>query len=141
MIVVDASVWISGLAPDDVNHVRSQEWFAALPDGEELIEPRLLLVEVSATIGRRTGDLWLAERAENSVRENPSVVLHSMSDEFIDTAAALAARLRLRAGDAIYVALAHLTGARLVTWDREQRERASALITATSPDDDLNDDV
>ena len=48
MTVVDASVWISYLLPDDVNHEESRDWFEQLPPTETLLVPMLLLVEISA---------------------------------------------------------------------------------------------
>ena len=61
-----------------------------------------------------------------------------MMDELIDEQRpTVAAELRLRAGDAVYVALARLTGARLVSWDREQLARSSPIVQASSPADDL----
>ena len=45
-------------------------------------------------------------------------------DEALSRAAAdLAARLRLRAGDAVYIATAALSRLPLVSWDTEQRKR------------------
>ena len=138
MIVVDASVWISDLFPDDVNHDRTHEWFATLPDGEELLEPRLLVVEIADRYGTAvTGNDWTSTRSVEWALANPRLVLRSMTDELVDAAATLAASLRLQYGDAIYVALAHLSGARLVSWDREQIQRARAVVSASTPEDDL----
>ena len=137
MIVIDASVWVSDLLPNDVNHAQSEAWFAQLPIDEVLLEPRLLLVEVAATIGRRIHDAEVARRTRVSIADYPNLVLVPMTDELIDEAAEVAAQLRLRTGDAIYVALAGLNGARLVSWDREQLARAAPVVQASSPADDL----
>ena len=45
----------------------------------------------------------------------------------------LAADLRLKGADAIYVALAHQLGVPLVSWDKEQLQRSSGLIEAYTP--------
>ena len=45
----------------------------------------------------------------------------------------LDAVLRLRGADATYVAVAQRLDLPLITWDREQLERASRLITVRSP--------
>jgi predicted nucleic acid-binding protein len=137
VIVGDASLWISYLLPDDVKHEVSREWFAQLSPDEEIVEPSLLLVEIAAGLSRRTGRFDLVQQAVATVRSDPRLRLHSMTDALMDEALTLAMRLRLRAGDAIYVALSRLTGATLVTWDREQRERAVAVVETRSPDDDL----
>jgi predicted nucleic acid-binding protein len=135
--VVDASVWISYLLPDDVNHEASRTWFERRPSDETLLAPMLLLVEISAGLARRTGRLDLVEDAVAIVRTTPQLILRSMEDELMEVAVRLAAQLRLRAGDSIYVALAAVSGDRLLTWDREQRERSSSIVTVSSPADDL----
>lgn len=140
MSVVDASVWISYLLPDDVNHEESRAWFEQLPPTERLLAPMLLLVEIAAGLARRTGRLDTVECAVAVVRAEPRLTIWSMDDDLMERAVQLAATLRLRAGDAVYVALAAVTGTRLVTWDREQRERSASQVDVASPADDLNDD-
>ena len=139
MIVGDASIWISYLLPDDVNHEASRAWFAQLSPDEEIVEPSLLLVEIAAGLSRRTGRFDLVQQAIATVRSEPRLRLHSMTDALMDEALTLAMRLRLRAGDAIYVALAHIMGVPLVTWDREQRQRSTSVIAVASPDDDVGE--
>jgi predicted nucleic acid-binding protein len=134
--VVDASVWINYLLPDDVNHEQSRAWFEQLPPSETILAPLLLLVEISAGLARRTGRLDIVEQAVAIVRVEPRLTLRSMDDALMETAGELAAELQLRAGDSIYVALASISGTRLVTWDREQRERSAARILVSSPEDD-----
>ena len=137
MIVGDASIWISYLLPDDVNHEASRSWFAQLSPDEGMVEPSLLLVEIAAGLSRRTGRLDLVQQAITTVRSDPRLRVHSMTDALMEEALAVAMRLRLRAGDAVYVALAHILGVPLVTWDREQRQRSASVISVSSPDDDL----
>lgn len=48
-------------------------------------------------------------------------------------AAKLAAALRLRGADAVYVALALEYGATLVTWDAEMLQRAPAAMLTMTP--------
>ena len=140
MTVVDASVWISYLLTDDVNHAQSRAWFEQLGPTDVLLVPMLLLVEISAGLARRTGRLDSVEHAIAVVRSEPRLAIRQMDDVLMETAVQLAAELRLRAGDAIYVALASIEGARLVTWDREQRERSTARVVTSSPADDLDSD-
>jgi predicted nucleic acid-binding protein len=135
--VVDASVWISYLLPDDVNHTASREWFAQLPPDEEIVEPLLLLVEIAAGFARRTGRRDLVEQVLAAVRSEPRLRLQSMTDSLMDQAVDIATQLRLRAGDSVYVAVARISGTRLVTWDREQRERSASAVEVASPADDL----
>jgi predicted nucleic acid-binding protein len=50
------------------------------------------------------------------------------------TAASLAADVRLRGGDAVYVAAARRLDLPLITWDSEQRQRAAGLVVVRAPD-------
>ncbi len=58
----------------------------------------------------------------------------AMDSAFIQASADIAADLRLRAGDATYVALAYQLNIPLISWDNEQLERASNLVTTYTPD-------
>ena len=77
VIVADASVRVSNLLPEDVNHAPSEAWFTQLPDHEELLEPRLLIVEIAATLSRRTNDPDVARRNTTAIEANPKIVLVS----------------------------------------------------------------
>ena len=53
---VDASVWVSSLAPQDTHHVTTKAWLSQrLAGGDTLIIPSLALAEVAGAISRRTG--------------------------------------------------------------------------------------
>ncbi len=59
------------------------------------------------------------------------VIVHDFP--FAARAARLAADLRLRGADAVYVVAAHVLNIPLVTWDREQHERASTVVAVQAP--------
>ncbi len=63
-----------------------------------------------------------------------TLTILAMDPNFVDAAATIAADLRLRAGDAIYVALAQQLNIPLVSWDKEQLQKASSLIPVYTPD-------
>jgi predicted nucleic acid-binding protein len=95
-----------------------------------------LLTEVAGAIARRTGKPELAHQAVKRLLNIPSLRLVA-SDQQLGTAAArLAADLRLRGADAMYVAVAYRLNIPLVTWDREQLERTQNFIVAYTPEDD-----
>ena len=62
--------------------------------------------------------------AGRRVLEMPGLVLHDLGVEEMAVAARLASDLRLRAADAVYVAVARTAGP-LITLDAELRDRAS----------------
>lgn len=132
--VVDASVWVSRFIPADVHHAQSRDWLADhLAHGRPILAPTLLLVEVAGAISRRTDDPMIARDVAASLRVLPGLTWVGLSGEVRDHAAELAASLRLRGADAVYVAISHRLGVPLVTWDVEQRARASARVTTRTP--------
>ncbi|MDX1415473.1 MAG: PIN domain-containing protein [Candidatus Promineifilaceae bacterium] len=134
MIVVDASVWVCHLLAQDNHHRASRRWFSGVINRREIIAaPGLLLVEVSGAIARRTGNSALARRAYESIAAAPGLRLVPIEPQLALLAARLAADLELRGPDAIYVAVAHKLRIPLVTWDREQLNRASRLIKTHFP--------
>lgn len=142
MRVVDASVWVARLVPQDVHYQASCLWLeATIARGGRLISPILLLAEVSGAVARRTGDAALAERAVEGVLRVPKLGLVPTDSRLGRMAAQLAADLSLRGADALYVALAYHLSVPLVTWDRQQRERASARVTVCAPDTDSMRDL
>lgn len=140
MSVVDASIWVSLLAADDVNHAATLRWFERqIASGNPLAAPTLVLVEVAAAMTRRTGDPSTGVSAAMRLRRMPELVLIDLSIERAEHAASVAARLALRGADAVYVALAVSLGTALVSWDRQQRERSATVVPALSPADDLDE--
>ncbi|HZS01642.1 MAG TPA: PIN domain-containing protein [Chloroflexota bacterium] len=134
MIVVDASVWISSLIEQDINHPISLQWFEAYTDGGGvLVEPVFFLVEVAGAVARLRGSPADGKLAASRLSAISGLRLVGQDAQFSEAAADLAADLRLRGADAIYVATAHLLGIPLLTWDREQRERAGAVVRVHTP--------
>ena len=135
MTVIDASVWVSRLVPQDVNHRASRLYLKQqAAQGQRLIAPVILLTEVAGAIARRTGSSQLARQAIDQMLQIPALHIVAIDHQLGQTATNLAAKLYLRGTDAIYVALAYRLGIDLVSWDKEQLERAGKLIQATTPE-------
>lgn len=135
MRVVDASVWVSRLVPQDVHHPASRRWLEAHAD--PLIAPILLLAEVAGAIARRTGAPELGRQAVETLTQLPNLRLVPLDPRLGLETARLAADLQLRGADAAYVAVAYHLHLPLVTWDREQADRAGPLIAVYTPDLDM----
>lgn len=130
MIVVDASVWVARLVPQDAFHQPVSDWMAARRDKNTLlVSPSLLLVEVSGAIARRTNDPALAQRALTALQQLPGLRLIEMERGLVESAAALAALLGLRGADALYVAAAEYLNLPLCTLDEDQARRAAYKVT------------
>ena len=147
MVVVDASVWVSRLVPDDVNHIVSKQWLEQYSVGDgRLLAPGLLLVEVAAAVSRRTGKINLARAAARRIQRLPELKLVAMDNHLISQATEIAADFGLRGADAIYVAVARHLKVPLVTWDRDQKDRSEKVIAVYTPDsllksDEMNDEA
>jgi predicted nucleic acid-binding protein len=136
--VVDASVWVSWFVPADAHHDPSRRWMSAqVAQGEPIVAPLLVLAEVAGAVARRTGLSALGAHAVSLVRHLPNARLVAVDEELAQLGALVAAQLRLRGADALYVALARRLGIPLVTWDQEQRERGRPLIAVLNPQDIL----
>lgn len=134
MIVVDASVLVSHLVPQDVHHATSRAWFRQqLETGTRLVAPIILLTEVGGAIARRTGDADLGHRAVDRIQQIPTLRLLSVEHSPGLLATRLAIDLRLRGADAIYVVVAEQLDIPLVSWDNEHRERALSRIAVMTP--------
>ena len=135
VVVIDASVWVSMFIPQDVYQAPSRLWLENYTTGGSfLTAPAFLLVEVAAAIARRTQQVLLAQQAVQYLTTFGSLQLVTIDSLLIKDAIDAAINSRLRAGDAIYVALAQQLGIPLVSWDNEQLRRAGATIVTYTPD-------
>jgi predicted nucleic acid-binding protein len=133
VIVLDASVWVSALQPDDVNHEISDQWLVRWTSSNPIFVPSIFLAEVGGAIARRTGNSVLGSQIVEDIVGDPMVQLVMVDLVLAKSAARHAVTLFLRGADAVYVALAAQLGLPLITWDQEQLTRASNLVTAQSP--------
>ena len=62
------------------------------------------------------------------------ITFYEVDEVLADVSARVAARYRLRGADAVYVAVARVSGSTLITLDYQQRHRAADLVpTMTVP--------
>ncbi len=134
MAVVDASVLLSFLRPEEPYHEASKAWLDALIEaGGHFSAPALLLGEVAAPLSRAYGQPEMAKDVILELKNAPFVKLVSLTIPLASRAAVIAADYRIRGCDAVYVALAEALGEELITLDRQQRERALDIISARQP--------
>jgi predicted nucleic acid-binding protein len=134
VIAIDASVWVSFLAPQDVFHAPTVNWIHPWRAAEEpMLSPVILLSEVGSALARRFSDPYLGLNAIIQMKSIPGVYLIPIDLELGELAAELAASLQLRGADATYVAVARRFRVPLVTWDRELHNRAATVIQTYTP--------
>jgi predicted nucleic acid-binding protein len=133
-VTIDANIWLAAADVDEPAHdVCVACLRQVLLRKARLEHPWLLLVEVSATVARKTRNPSLAEEAVAVVQAVPGQVWHSLDAGLARTAGQLAAQLALRSADAVYAAVAKHSGAVLLTCDVEMQTRAAGAIACLSP--------
>ena len=134
MITIDASVWVAADPMAGEAHVEAAAFRLAIAKtGVAIHQPAISLVELAASLARRTGDAEVARQATLALLQTPRLVIHGLDMGAAADAARLAAQTRLRAGDAIYVATARRAGTTLVTLDLELLERAHGVVPVMTP--------
>ena len=134
MITIDASVLVAAGSPGDMASQQSVQFLrAALGAGLAVHQPTLTLVEVSASIARRTNDPALARDVGLRLLQMPGLVMHPLDIEAAAEAAAIAGRAQLRGADAIYAATALRHGTTLVTLDQELLTRTAGIVDSVGP--------
>ena len=134
MPVIDVSVYISLINEGEEQYASSWTWFENAQAGQEqLVAPVILLAEVAAALNRGVGDKALAHRVVDQLKGSEIIEWVPVTSALAEQAAAIAADHRIRGCDAIYVAVASRLGDSLVTLDRQQLERAAAVVTVHRP--------
>ena len=134
LLTVDASVFVASCHQREPGYADSCAFLAALRDvGLPLIEPAILPVEVAAALSRSGSDTALAREYASAILALPRLTVVSVDSRLARRAVEIAAENRLRGADALYATVAVLYGARLVTLDREQLQRAPAVVSACRP--------
>lgn len=134
MIVIDASVWVSYLLPQEPAHQFTKQWLAQyLVNGGTLAAPIILVPEVAGAVTRRTRFITEGQQAIDYLTNLSPLRLLMLNRSLGLAAAQVAVDLQLKGADACYVAVAQRLRVPLVSWDQEQLRRASQLIQAYTP--------
>ncbi len=137
---IDASVFVNAFNPQEEGHEASFALLASIQEmSDPIIVPTLLVPEVAAAIARATGDATGAVGYARSAAALPHLALAPLGPAMGRQAAELAAAHRLRAADAVYVAVARRYGTSLVSRDEEQRARGSNVVACRTPEEALAD--
>lgn len=127
--VVDASLWVSRLVPQEPFHRAVTRWMQAERSrGAVFYAPSLLLPEAAGAICRRTGAPELGSGAIERLLALSELRIVQMSQALVERAALAAASLSLRGVDSIYVALAAHLNLPLATLDSDQAKRSAPTI-------------
>lgn len=134
MYTLDANIFVRDLDTREPNHAECHALLAALKLGaHRIVVPGLALAEVAGAISRTRRDPIAGRLAAQLLSETANITFVPLDPALAQAAAELAADYALRGADAVYVAVARRHGCTLVSLDREQRERAAAVVTARAP--------
>ena len=134
MAIIDASVYVALINAHESEHANSWAWFDQAKTAQEpVVAPVILLPKVSAALSRGVEDPALAHRVVQQLLRSKVIELTPVTTALAERAAAIAADHRIRGCDAVYIALAEQLSDCLVTLDRQQLERGSAVVTARKP--------
>lgn len=123
--VLDASVFIAAISPAERHHHRAKRLFDRHPDTEPFLVPDLFRVEVVAGLSRRGEPAAFVDTVDAVIR-GPRFHARPLDGALLERTVYVARLARLRAYDAVYVALALLADAPFLTLDGEVAERSGA---------------
>lgn len=135
--VVDASVYVARTRRSEPGFADAAAFFHRLDvEQRSVYLPAIALPEIAGNIARATGKPRHARRLL-AIFMQPYVYVVDVDATLGRLAANLAAEHRIRGCDAVYVALAQLRNAPLITLDQEQRQRVPLSVTARTPAEEL----
>ena len=133
-LVVDASVFLAFVIPEEKEHGEAARFFACCDTGkQQILFPALALAEVAGGVARRKRAPMKAALAVSRMQRLAGVKFFPLTEQSAAAAARLAANHFLRGADAIYCQLAREKTVPLVTFDLEIRERATGVVRGLSP--------
>jgi predicted nucleic acid-binding protein len=132
--VIDTTAWISRLITTDGNHAKARVWLNNfMVNGGTLVAPTLFAVEVGTNVSRITGKSRRGRAAVVQIYNLPVMTLVPMDQALVEEATDIGIDFAIKASDAFFVAIAKRLGIPLVTFDKDQLNRPTSIITAIQP--------
>jgi predicted nucleic acid-binding protein len=133
-VVIDASVLVSWMVSYDANHDASYYWMKRYRAMRGLlVAPSFAIIEIAAAIARQSKLPALAKAAIKDLYSVSTLRIVPLDSILVSSAVDIASDLQLCAVDAAYVAVAYKLKIPLVSWDKEQLQRGSGLLTTYTP--------
>lgn len=120
--ILDASVFVAAISPAERHHASALALYESLPERTPFSVPGVFRVEVISALSRRGESADVLDLVDALLR-GPRFFSFPVDDALIELATEVARKARLRAYDAIYVALALQSGSPLYTLDAELKDR------------------
>lgn len=134
-MIVDASVWVASVLDKDAHHEVSLAFMHRFVKERQIATvPVLVWAEIAGAVARRTGDTDRGLKAAGLITAQVWVRGVPLDTSLASESMRLAATLRLRGADAVYVALAATYREPLITLDAEMLERARGVAEVFTPE-------
>ena len=138
LYVIDASVLLSSLRLSEPDHVESLRLLKQIErSGWQIYVPTILMAEIAAGITRNMGKARRAQQVLAMIASQTHIDIVDVDERLGGLAATIAAQQLIRGCDAIYVALAQMRNATLITLDLEQRDHVPVDVIARTPAQEL----
>lgn len=133
-MIIDASIWVASVIETDAHHAISLAFLRRFVTEQQIaVVPLLAWAEIAGAVARRTGDTARGMKVVSVLAAKTWVRGVPLEAALASTSTDLAARLRLRGADAVYVALAATMHAPLLTLDGEMLARARTEVETYTP--------
>ena len=127
-LVIDANVWVSAADPTDNMSEPSRAFLSTVAARElPIVLPEFAKLEIACALARRLRSPEDGRSLADQMLESSRMSTYSVNRAVLRGAIELGTRNYLRAGDALYAAVARVAEGQLVSWDRQLIERAGAV--------------
>jgi predicted nucleic acid-binding protein len=134
-MIVDASVWVASVLEKDAHHEVCLAFMHRFVQQRQIATvPLLAWPEIAGAVARRTSDTDRGLKAAELIIAQAWVKGVPLDASLASESIRLAAKLRLRGADAVYVALAATYGEPLITLDAEMLERTRDMAEVFTPE-------
>ncbi len=138
MYCIDASVLTNSQIENERFYIDSKNFINKIMENKiKVVVPEIIIPEVASAIARGTGNANYAIKFVLEFRKIPNINIVPVESNLSNLAADIAARHKLRGADSIYVATSIAFNARLITLDKHQKEKASKILYALTPAEEL----
>ena len=128
-VTIDSSVIISSLLPIEKRHEEAcQIWGKVLSGETPAVMPYSVLVEVVASIRRRTGSELLAVEIQKTLENIAALSFVMLDSRTAAKACRIATKTGLRGMDALVVQIAKEYKTKLITFDNEMLQKAALVL-------------
>ena len=135
-MIIDASVWVAGVLGEDAHHEVGLAFMRRFVQERRIANvPVLVWAEIAGAVARRTANADRGLKVARFVAAQTWVRGVAVDASLASESMRLAAELRLRGADSVYVALATTLREPLVTLDKEMLERARDAAEVLTPEE------